>query len=203
MLLSSLLIQKRNLTKGHLNIPESTEVMIKYLQEELNEIGIENTTSSYIKGHNKRKITAFVDGACLFSDRPELPNISVAAYTVKDSTGKEIAKRGRHVGSVQVTMAEYFAILDVLQFLIHNGYDDDNITICSDAKVVVEQINMVSRCKKAELRVLRESIKEMMKSFRNVKIKYIPREQNTVSDKIASDMLNFIVKKGEDKDGNR
>jgi ribonuclease HI len=197
LLLSSLLVQKRNLIKGHLSIPESTEVMIEYLQQELERTGIQGPKTANVRGHTRRKITAYVDGACLHSNKPELPNISVAAYIVQDSTGKEIAKRGRHVGAAQVTTAEYFAILDALQFLIHNGYDDDNIVIYSDAKVVVEQVNMVSRCKKPELRALRESIKEMMKSFRNVKVKYIPREQNTVSDKIASDMLSFIITGGD------
>jgi ribonuclease HI len=167
--------------------------MAIYIAEQLKKNGIDTDIVYDSNASSRRKIFAYVDGGALNNGNPDIPNISVCAYIVRDDKGNELARCGRHIGNVHNTIAEYHAILDALRFMIANGLTENPVVIYSDAKVVVDQVNMICRTRKTELRHLRNSIIEMMNIFKNVKVQYIPREKNDVSDKFASDMLSFIT----------
>jgi ribonuclease HI len=81
-------------------------------------------------------LTAFTDGACRISN----PGVTSCSWVLYDDT-KEIAKAGRYLGPELHTnnFAEYSGLIDLLEYLYERKIK--NVTIYSDSKLVVEQVN--------------------------------------------------------------
>jgi ribonuclease HI len=64
------------------------------------------------------------------------------------------------------------------------------ITIKGDSLLVINQLNGIYKVKSNNLKNLYNSVKILLKSFDEVVFIYIPREQNTVADGLANEIID-------------
>lgn len=84
-------------------------------------------------------------------------------------------------------IAEYQALISCLRvlYIYHTKPEHLSLTIYSDSEVTVKQINMAVTTRKDYQRELRDEALYYMRQFKDVKLVYIPREQNKDADKLA------------------
>jgi len=124
----------------------------------------------------------FVDGSAKGNPGP-----SSGAYLIIDESGKEIERKGFKLGEGTNNRAEYLALLKALERADELGIE--NVEVRSDSELLVNQINSVYRVKSKNLIELHKKVKDKIKRFKNFKIVHIPREQNSLVDKLARDAL--------------
>lgn len=124
----------------------------------------------------------YIDGSCRGNGGPDsIGGIGVAIY-----------RDDKLVGSLALRMfqpatnneAEYYALLRAMTLVPKN----DEVLIYSDSKLVVNQVNGKWKAKEARLNRLKEKAQELLKQFTKVTLKWVPRTQNKLANKLAQDI---------------
>jgi ribonuclease HI len=100
-------------------------------------------------------------------------------FFVKE-TGESFYKKESNITNNQ---AEYLAIISVLKNFF--GILDE-ITIYSDSKNTVSQLNHEYAINNDQLRILAREAWELIPQFKNLKIKWIPRNENIAGKMLGS-----------------
>lgn len=116
-------------------------------------------------------LNIYVDG----SGGPE----SGFGFFVKE-TGESFYKKESNITNNQ---AEYMAILEVLKKFTNSN---DEITIYSDSKNTVSQLNHEYAINSPELRTLAMEAWNLIGKYSNLKIKWIPRKENLAGKMLGS-----------------
>ena len=116
-------------------------------------------------------LSIYVDG----SGGPE----SGYGFFVKE-TGESFYKKEPNITNNQ---AEYMAIIDVMKKFVDSK---DEITIFSDSKNTVSQLNHEYAINSDELRTLAREAWNLMGKYSNLKIKWIPRKENLAGKMLGS-----------------
>lgn len=122
------------------------------------------------------KYTAFIDGAS--SGNPGDAGIGIVVY--KD--GEEVVRESKYIGKETNNVAEYTALLTMLEMLENHGIKE--IEVFSDSELMVRQLS-------GEYKVKNEGLKPLfMRALAHKKkIKYsvvhVGREKNVEADKLA------------------
>lgn len=134
---------------------------------------------------NVHKVIINTDGAARGNPGP-----AAIGATIKDETGKIIARISRRIGITTNNQAEYRAIIAALEKAISLGAK--HVVLRSDSELVVNQINGRYKIKKSTLRPLYQEIVQLIGSLEGFTIAYIPRQQNREADKLANKALDGI-----------
>ncbi|AII17146.1 putative ribonuclease H1 [Aureococcus anophagefferens virus] len=114
---------------------------------------------------------------------------SSAALIIEKSTNKIVWKGCKYFGEKTVTnnVAEYHALL--LGVNAMKKYELNNVKIMGDSLLVVNQVKKIWKCKNA---VLNEYLQKVSMKLKNKKydISHIPRDKNTIADKLANKCLD-------------
>jgi len=116
-------------------------------------------------------LSIFVDG----SGGPE----GGYGFFVKE-TGESFYKKEPNITNNQ---AEYLAIISALKKFLGSA---DGITIYSDSKNTVSQLNHEYAINNNQLRALAMEAWELVAKYQNLKIKWIPRAQNLAGKMLGS-----------------
>lgn len=84
-------------------------------------------------------------------------------------------------------VAEYMGIIELLKYISTNP-DIKNIEVFGDSKLVIEQLNGKWKCKSQNIKPYFEhamKLFEYLTTIKNIKLIWIPREKNTIADKLA------------------
>jgi ribonuclease HI len=100
-------------------------------------------------------------------------------YFVKE-TGESFYEKKQNITNNQ---AEYLAIIAVLEKL---GKPDDQITIYSDSKNTVSQLNHEFAINNEQLRDLARRAWSLLGKFPNIKLVWVPRSQNLAGKMLGS-----------------
>ena len=100
-------------------------------------------------------------------------------FFVKE-TGESFHKKEPNITNNQ---AEYMAIIDVMKKFVDSK---DEITIFSDSKNTVSQLNHEYAINNDELRTLAREAWNLMGKYSNLKIKWIPRKENLAGKMLGS-----------------
>ena len=73
--------------------------------------------------------------------------------------------------------AEYLALIYALALLLSKGIEE-NVVIRGDSQLVIYQINGTYKVKEKKLKILYKTAKEYLNKFKNIKLEWVPREQN-------------------------
>ena len=143
------------------------------------------------------------DGLCIPNNSEGIP---CYAYLVKRDGRRVHSEYGRVPTSYSKeatnNVAEYVALIRSLEWLKENGYgsenansplfqtrSDDNpteeITIRGDSALIINQVNMKYKVSKVHLRPLHKRAMSLISQFRNLKIIWVPREENSEADKLS------------------
>lgn len=153
----------------------------------------------------------YIDGAARGNDNVNVPNMSGLAFAVYGDSqllyenaiylGDKIAlPKLRNEEATTVTdtvdvtnnVAEYYALVEALEYLVREGLTASHIAIYSDSNLVVNQVNMVNTTRVPHLIRLRNCALQLLDEFDNVTLTHIPREQNEYVDELVNKLLDQV-----------
>ena len=120
----------------------------------------------------------YVDGASSGN-----PGDSGAGIVISDGDGKELFRDSVFLGKMTNNMAEYEALLRAL--LKANEYGAKDVVVYTDSLLVANQVMGAYKINNDILRQYVVQVKKIISNFDHFAIQYIPREQNTIADKLA------------------
>lgn len=125
----------------------------------------------------------------LFTDGGSRGNPGHAAigFVIIDDD-KIIDEFSEYIGIATNNIAEYKALAAGIERLIENGTKE--VEIFMDSELVVKQIKGEYKVKNSELKLEYSKIKTLLSSFGSYKIKYVPREENKIADKLVNFALD-------------
>ena len=125
-----------------------------------------------------KSIELFVDGAC--SGNPGEAGIGVVVI----DKGKTIKNISLSIGEATNNIAEYTALIFGLQeALILRA---DCLRVNTDSELLYNQINGNYKIKNRTLKSLFAQVDHLLKGFKRVEFKRVPREQNRNADMLAT-----------------
>jgi ribonuclease HI len=132
-----------------------------------------------------QKIIINVDGASRGNPGP-----AAIGAIIKDEAGNVLGRISRALGVTTNNQAEYLAIIAALEKAA--GMGAKQVTVKSDSKLVVEQVNGRYKIKNTGLRPLYQRVVQLAGSIEKFSIVYVPREQNAEADALANRALDRV-----------
>lgn len=132
-------------------------------------------------------LTVFTDGGARGNPGPAA--IGAVAY---DAEGNELTNLSEYLGEATNNVAEYTAIVRILEHL-GTVLDDTKayqITLKLDSQLAERQLNGAYKVKDQTLRGYYEQVKELVTQYANVEFVHVRREENKVADKLVNEALD-------------
>lgn len=82
-------------------------------------------------------------------------------------------------------VAEYMALIDVMNYMVVNSLSDRPILIRGDSKLVIKQMSGWWKAKGGRYEKYHDLAKKLLKNFKDVQFKWIPREENIYADELS------------------
>jgi ribonuclease HI len=134
----------------------------------------------------------FTDGAC--SGNPGEASIGV----VLKQEGKTVKEVSRSIGRATNNIAEYSALVAALQEA--KALNADELRVNTDSEWMFKQIRGVYKVKNEQIKPLYEEAMALVKNFKRVEFKWIPREENQEADRLATGALKAKANQGDRPD---
>jgi len=115
------------------------------------------------------------------------PGPAAIGVVLRDAAFKKVATISQALGEATNNEAEYRAVIAGLEKALRLGATQ--VEIRSDSELMVNQLNGRYKVKSASLRLLYLEAAQLLLKFTQVKIGYIPREQNSEADALANEAL--------------
>jgi len=131
-----------------------------------------------------RRVDIYTDGGARGNPGPA--GIGVVIY---DETKKKLKDFNQYIGIATNNIAEYFAVIYGLQEALILKADE--VMLFVDSELVFKQLEGEYRVKDANIKQLFGLAAHLIKGFKKVEIKSIPREENKVADKLANKAINL------------
>ena len=131
-------------------------------------------------------IEVFFDGLC----QPRNPGgIACYAFLIRRDGNIEHSDYGLAAEPFSENstnnVAEYTALINALEWLSRNRISD-SVRIASDSKLVVSQLNGKYKVKSDRIIPLYRRALSLMKSFADIQIRWVPREENWEADALTN-----------------
>ena len=127
-------------------------------------------------------VSIYVDGAS--RGNPGDSGIGIL-FRDTDDNFKEFKK---YIGIGTNNNAEYTALITALEIAISEKFND--INVYTDSQLVANQINGSWKVKDADIKILFEKAKGLIKNFSHFTIIHIRRENNSQADRLANEAIN-------------
>lgn len=82
-------------------------------------------------------------------------------------------------------VAEYLALIKILDFLIESNYTENRISIKGDSMLVVNQMKGLWRMKQGAYLSFAKEAKAKFAKFKSISINWVPREENEIADRLS------------------
>jgi ribonuclease HI len=125
----------------------------------------------------------YIDGASSGN-----PGESGAGIVVFDNNDNELFRDSIYLGQMTNNMAEYEALIFAVQKAKKSLIK--KVSVYTDSLLVTNQIHGKYKVKNTKLRKYVEETKNIIRNFNSFALKYIPREENKIADKLAKDAVN-------------
>ena len=133
--------------------------------------------------NDNASVKLFVDGAA------DLHTKTAGIGGVFYRNGDELFSFSEFIGSATNNEAEYKSLIKGLEES-HN-LNILNINIFADSELVVKQINGDYKVKNERMQILNRKVISLLKNFSSWSISHIPREKNSVADKLSKDGMRI------------
>ena len=131
----------------------------------------------YTKLSSDSHLELYVDGAA------DLHSKTSGIGGVFYCDGEEVETFAEFLGDATNNEAEYSALIRGLQIALE--MNTSSIKIFADSQLVVRQINGEYKVKHKNMIPLHAKASKLLNEFNSWEMKHIPREQNTVADKLS------------------
>jgi ribonuclease HI len=93
-------------------------------------------------------------------------------------------------------VAEYMGIIKALEWLLEkNNYDNQGIIVRGDSQLVISQLNGKYKVRAVKIIPLYQKAKSLLSKFKDIKIEWIPRDNNKEADKLSNKAYQEILEK--------
>ncbi len=133
--------------------------------------------------NDSTSVKLFVDGAA------DLHTKTAGIGGVFYRNGDELFSFSEFIGSATNNEAEYKSLIRGLEES-HN-LNILNINIFADSELVVKQINGDYKVKNERMQILNRKVISLLKNFSSWSISHIPREKNSIADKLSKDGMRI------------
>lgn len=131
------------------------------------------------------KLIIYTDGASRGNPGP-----ASYGFTVSDKNKKLVYEEGKYIGTATNNIAEYSAVVSAFEWISKNIKGDIEIRLYADSKLVAEQLSGKWKIKNPGLKPLFYQIKALETNFKSATYTHVPREQNTIADRLANQALD-------------
>jgi ribonuclease HI len=173
----------------------------KSSEEILEEIG-----NDILPRFTYKNITVYFDGASRGNHDVTEPNRAGIAFIVY-ADNREIYQYSEYIGATlhktignfQYTsvatnnVAEYYALIKVLEYLIDNNLSAPEMVFKSDSTCVVNQVNLTNTTRAEHLLTLRNYAILLLKQFPDYSLVHVPRRYNQIVDDLVNKVLDENV----------
>jgi ribonuclease HI len=132
-------------------------------------------------------LRVYSDGASRSNPGPA----GVGAQAI-DRHGTVVAEVSEFLGRATNNVAEYQALILILEAVRHMGYR--RLKVFTDSQLMANQITGGYRVKNQGLKPLAARVKALLDEYRNVEVQYIPRAKNTACDALANKAIDEGLK---------
>lgn len=115
------------------------------------------------------------------------------AFVLKDDADGEVIERTAFMGQATNNVAEYTALLELLDYATAHQFK--KLKVYSDSELMVRQISGVYKVKNADLLPLYEEAKELIEQLQSFEIIHVRRELNKRADELCNKSLDAEEKK--------
>jgi 2-C-methyl-D-erythritol 2,4-cyclodiphosphate synthase len=122
------------------------------------------------------------------------PGPAAAGAVGMDAEGKELFSKAEYLGATTNNVAEYEGVRLGLSLLAERDLQDAEIVICLDSKLAFNQLIGRYRTKDTRLKELARKTLGELKSFSNLRLKLVPREENRAADEVVNRLLDDYSK---------
>lgn len=105
-----------------------------------------------------------------------------------------VRRFSQYVGEATNNVAEYLALLYGLQEALHRGWT--TLTVKTDSELLARQMNGEYKVRDGQLRLLHDLARHLSRGFRRCVIEHVPREQNTLADRLAGQAVEARASAG-------
>ncbi len=130
------------------------------------------------------KIVAYCDGLCEPINPSGIATYGFAIYRhgIKLYEGLGVLGEGDGMSN---NLAEYEALCKAVRCLKDNAMNDQEVTVKSDSKLLVNQMNGKWKVRKGLYVAKHREARSLIASFGNVGFQWVPREMNTEADALC------------------
>lgn len=107
---------------------------------------------------------------------------------IKDVAGAVVAEVYEYLGETTNNQAEYQALIAALKRAEKLGGEE--LQVFADSELMVKQIAGIYKVKNEGIKPLFEEVKQMIKMFKSVSVKHVPREKNREADALANKAID-------------
>ena len=133
-----------------------------------------------------KKLVIYTDGASRGNPGP-----SAYGFTISKAGGKLLHEEGAYIGITTNNVAEYTAVLKALEKTQELTFQQYEVELFADSKLVSEQLSGRYKIKSAHLKPIIKKIQILALSLGGITYNYIPRIKNTRADKLANQALDL------------
>ena len=127
---------------------------------------------------------AYTDGASRGN-----PGESGIGGVVKSADGATVLRFQRHIGRATNNIAEYTALLELLERM--RGVACRHLVVHSDSELMVRQLNGSYRVRQPEIRQRFERLQELRRELPfSIEFRHIAREENSEADALANEGID-------------
>lgn len=132
----------------------------------------------------KDVIEVFVDGLCEPVNPRGVATFGFVVYKddAKIKVGSGVVDSSSNSSN---NVAEYSALIQVLKFLVDNGFTEERVVVKSDSQLLVFQLNGYYSVNAYRIIPLFRQASSLLKHFRKIRMKWIPREENVEADALS------------------
>jgi ribonuclease HI len=139
---------------------------------------------------SESQIQVYFDGRC----QPCNPGgVACYAFIVKNRDYTIYKKYGRGGNNSTNNVAEYTGIIETLQWLLANNYENENILVRGDSLLVINQVKGKYEVSSPNLVPLYHQVRSLVSKFNHVEFEWIPRAENKEADKLSSRAYEEIM----------
>jgi ribonuclease HI len=116
------------------------------------------------------------------------PGPAGAGGLARSPEGSVVAEVSVFLGTTTNNVAEYYALILVLEACAGLGYE--SVKVLVDSKLVANQVTGAYRVKDPKLKELTPRVRALLEAYRRVEVQYVPREKNTECDALANKAID-------------
>ncbi len=120
------------------------------------------------------------------------PGPAGIGVVIKSENGQILGNFKQYIGEATNNCAEYKALILALQETVKIS-KETVLEIRMDSELIVRQMQGQYKIKEPSLKLLAAEVIKLIKNFKNVTFRHVPREQNKEADKLVNEAIDLAV----------